>query len=341
MQPAMSDISTTADGVVENFTNSSQFSGLKEVIEFDVVRNVFYPCRDIALFFLVFSGNALVLLSILKTRNLQTCTNYMLASLSCADMLVSICSLLNFFKWIHRFNWLQLSVNYCIVAMFLYVVSLTSSMYHLIAISFDRFLSTRWPIKYRTCRTTSHTVVIVCVIWFLSVATAMPTIFVTNTTNCSFETFFRKAHVLMLGCIMLSADFIIVFVYGLIGCSKRRQRRRVAGMVAAVDETFQQRQENKSTKLLLKISLVFIVCWTPLGVSCIMLKYTTETFESWFYPIRAVFLFLAASNSFMNPIIYCWNSQTFRAAFKRLLCGRCTCSPRSTNIVTLTNGTSF
>jgi hypothetical protein len=67
----------------------------------------------------------------------------------------------------------------------------------------------------------------------------------------------------------------------------------------------------------------FFVCWLPFVVSLFFYlqkeigpaskpPVTIEVFQ--------LFFLLAASNSFMNPIIYTWMNKDFRSAFQEILC---------------------
>ncbi|RWS26759.1 hypothetical protein B4U80_07664 [Leptotrombidium deliense] len=86
-------------------------------------------------------------------------------------------------------------------------------------------------------------------------------------------------------------------------------------------ESIEAKRERKAAKILVIITVTFLICWIPFFFFAILLPLCGEYCN----PGNSVLIFvlwLGWVNSTLNPIIYTVFSPEFRAAFERILLGR-------------------
>ena len=89
--------------------------------------------------------------------------------------------------------------------------------------------------------------------------------------------------------------------------------------------TKSRNDKKKIVKMFALVILIFVVCWAPYHIYFIY-SYHNPDIQSYSYigHIYLSFYWLAMSNTCVNPIIYYWMNQRFRAYFNQVLC----CLPR-------------
>ena len=118
-------------------------------------------------------GNFLVILALVKYRNLRSVSNYLIGNLAVSDFLLSVTILpmsavdqcLGYWVFgeiLCKF-WLVADVLYC-----------TASIWNLCIIAFDRFTATLYPLWYREKRTVKQGIVYIIIVWVLSFAICVP-----------------------------------------------------------------------------------------------------------------------------------------------------------------------
>ncbi|CEF69831.1 Dopamine D2-like receptor [Strongyloides ratti] len=119
-------------------------------------------------------GNILVILAVLTTRTLQTPTNYLLMSLAFADLLVGIVLMpLNIYLSINQLRW-DLGPGYCQLYCILDVAVSTSSIIHLVLISFDRLVAATKPAEYKSIKHKNRIYRLIVLGWLFSIALSLP-----------------------------------------------------------------------------------------------------------------------------------------------------------------------
>ena len=97
-----------------------------------------------------------------------------------------------------------------------------------------------------------------------------------------------------------------------------------------------RRDKMKIVKMLALVVVIFMVCWAPYHIYFIYLYHNPDiTSYSYIGHIYLSFYWLAMSNTCVNPIIYYWMNQRFRAYFNQVLCcvPRCLTRSRGANTV--------
>lgn len=124
-------------------------------------------------------GNIFVLYILISQKSLHTSTNFIVLSLTLADFLLGIIilpfSMLQeyYSEWIFDDLW-------CKAWLALDVLFSTASIYNLLAISFDRYMAVRQPIKYKFISSNRMTKITISIVWIISASLAFPLIIYEN-----------------------------------------------------------------------------------------------------------------------------------------------------------------
>ncbi|XP_063589649.1 neuropeptide SIFamide receptor-like [Penaeus indicus] len=228
----------------------------------------------------------------------------------------------------------------CKAVTYLQGVSVSASINTLVAISVDRALAICYPMKCqitsRTCRS------IIVVIWAFSLTITLPwAIFFTlhpipdtdimvcteNWPDKQSEgLYFVLANLVM--CYLLPLT-VISICYILIWM--KVWRRKLPGERQDVGVAMMmQRCKIKVIKMLLVVVILFALSWLPLYVIFARLKLGSEpslTEERIIHVLAPFAQWLGASNSCINPMLYAFFNDKFRAGFKAILVSRACCSP--------------
>ncbi|NXI71678.1 PSYR protein, partial [Anseranas semipalmata] len=248
-----------------------------------------------------------------------------LFSLSLADLLYSaILPLWIDYAW-NGDNW-RLSAMLCQISAFLMYMNFYTSTAFLACISVDRYLALVHPLKLQHLRTRRFSLTVSIIVWLLegilnSVILMNKEVFSdpcnsTNHTLCydkyPLEQWQAQIHLFRICSGYLVPLIIIVFcyhkIYEVVRCNQ-----------ATVDE-----EKKKIKKLILNITITFIICFTPyhvvLFIRSIKEPYPTNPqFLQLLYKIYRITQALTSLNCIADPILYCFVSETARTDILNLL----------------------
>ena len=275
--------------------NCTGFIGSEELRVYGSVFGILIAAVTVA-------GNALVLLAVYRTPSLHNMTNYFLASLAVADCYVGITALPMFVVF--------LFVDYDtmrFITAALYMQSLAASMYSLCAVTIDRYIAVRWPLRYHSLVTFWR---MLCFVWVFSVlAAVMP------YTFGGYVSWFVSVLLVFLLPIAL-ITYCYAFMLREAYRQKKDESQRTAGEMAA-------RAENRKAAVTVAIVVgVFLLFTTPVIVAGIGnaignslgLCGHDNPFEKGSRWVSLV----SYSNSAINPFIYAARKTEFREAFKKI-----------------------
>ncbi|XP_070544008.1 prolactin-releasing peptide receptor-like [Ptychodera flava] len=274
-------------------------------------------------------GNIGVIMVLLLGRS-KTVLNRFLINLALADLTMAIFSMPFTFPTIMYGHWI-FSAGMCPTVIFLQHVSVFVSVYTLAVIGIDRYIAIIWPMKARV--TKNRVKLLIASVWLASVPLAsVPTAFAeAKPFRCTDDVVYICAEwwpstaaktaieicmFLIMYCLPLSA---LLFAYFRIG-RKLWGRKLHSNQDRQMDKMYSNDQK-KVIKMLIVVVLMFAVCWLPLHVFNVIVAFSPKTFGDQIeqYTLRKVnacFLWLAMSNSFMNPIIYTLFNDRFRVDIK-------------------------
>ncbi|CAM4603775.1 unnamed protein product [Leuciscus chuanchicus] len=120
------------------------------------------------------SGNILVIMAVNLERKLQNATNYFLMSLAVADMLLGLLVMpVAMVTIVYGYSW-PLPASLCPVWIYLDVLFSTASIMHLCAISLDRYVAIRNPIRHNRSNSRSRARAKITAVWTISAGISMP-----------------------------------------------------------------------------------------------------------------------------------------------------------------------
>ncbi|NXE72774.1 PSYR protein, partial [Cochlearius cochlearius] len=248
-----------------------------------------------------------------------------LFSLSLADLLYSLVLPLWIDYALDGDNW-RLSALLCQISAFLMYMNFYTSTALLACISVDRYLALVHPLKLQHLRTRRFSLMVSIIVWLLesilnSVILVNNEVFSdpcnsTNHTLCydkyPLELWQANMNLLRICSGYLVPLIVIVFCY-------HKIYQVVRSNQATVDE-----EKKKVRKLILNITVTFIVCFTPyhvvLLIRSIREPYTTDPqLLELMYKVYRITQALTSLNCIADPILYCFVSETARADILNLL----------------------
>ena len=230
-----------------------------------------------------------ILLCCQKTR--RTKYQNVIFSLSSADICTCLFSLLCFI-------YLNFGVTskgrpdhiIYVIAQELLWFSVSSSLLHVLAVSFDRLLAVRYPVKHRFWFTHKKNKRLIIVIWVLSFLLILPTMLVRLHKGKSY------IPQLVTSSLVLLTGLLIIFLYAYI-IRKTVSKECIfeiitlqSGKKEVISACSMREKRILMTTVLIVIS--FIVCSFPFAITYILTKSMNYT------------MLLLISNTILNPIIY-------------------------------------
>lgn len=264
-------------------------------------------------------GNLLIIVSIAKFRHLRSNMHILIGNLAISDLLIGVSIILqvisNFAK--------DLAVDkyFCLGQNAVFVMSLGTSSLNLLAISIERFVAVKYPLKHRLKFTRNTTKTLICVCWgYYTVVAWLPLMgwndFKGDVPICDTDLVWTKAYdVVIFGglLIILAVNGVLVgFVIKIISANSHSLRYIPSSSFRILNAMGNLRR----TKMMLIVFGVFGLCWAP---------YLIVSLEMVFYDkpeVRCARQWCTCTgivNSALNWIIYGLANRNFREAFQAVL----------------------
>ena len=249
-------------------------------------------------------GNVLVILTILKSPSLRGVPDLIISSLAFSDFTVCFIYLP---LWIYEYNHFtspatQQGSPFKITKSFFGHCSLIASVTNMFAVTVDRVIAIRFPFKYLGIMTANTAYIIIAIVWFISLAAGV----------LYAQKMFSK--IILIGyCIILMLCTISLYAY--IFVIAKRQENKVQAM--NVSTTRQLKTDKKAAKTIFIVVGVYALCWLPLLLLPAIVNPSKKPilFKKIFPWVQVVL----ASNSALNPYVYCMRSHKYRRQFGKLL----------------------
>ncbi|XP_077591402.1 galanin receptor 2b isoform X1 [Stigmatopora nigra] len=279
-------------------------------------------------------GNSLVLAVLLRSGQLgYNTTNLFILNLSVADFFFIIFCV-PFQATIYSLDGWVFGSFMCKAVHFFINLTMYASSFTLAAVSVDRYLAIRYPLRSRELRTPCNAVAAMVVIWGLSLVFAGPylsyyrLIHFANGTMC-IPGWDERQRKLLDTCTFLLGYVVPVLVVSL------SYTRTIKYLWTAVDPldgmTESKRAKRKVTKMILIVTVLFCICWLPYHVVILCYLYGDFPFNRTTYAFRLLSHCMAYANSCVNPIVYALVSKHFRKGFKKVF--SCLLSKKARNKV--------
>ena len=245
-------------------------------------------------------GNALVLVTILRTPSLRSPSVIFLCNLAVSDLLVGLVVEPAYIaeQIVRTVSALQEAVTAMGFA------GCGVSLWTMTAITVDRFLALHYHLQYPNLMTTSRAIYTIVTIWCINMLFTFSYIW-----SPSIYHYFVSPFVTI---ILLLVNLVcFIKIHRIV----RRHQLQIHVQQQAVDNLTDTnnnhiRQSTRSAKSIFIYFLVMILCYTPLFfVHIISAINISNSIILWTFPITAAFM-----NSSINPFLYCWRIPELRTA---------------------------
>ncbi|XP_042548986.1 galanin receptor type 3 [Dipodomys spectabilis] len=277
-------------------------------------------------------GNGLVLAVLLQQGSSAwqepgSTTDLFILNLAVADLCFILCCV-PFQAAIYTLDaWLFGAFVCKAVHLFIYLTMYASS-FTLAAVSVDRYLAVRHPLRSRALRTPRNARAAVGLVWLLAALFSAPYLSYYGTVRygalelCvpAWEDARRRAldvatfaagYLLPVAVVSLAYGRTLHFLWAAVG---------PAGAVAA---EARRRATGRAGRAMLAVAALYALCWGPHHALILCFWYGRFAFSPATYACRLASHCLAYANSCLNPLVYALASRHFRARFRRLWpCGR-------------------
>ncbi|KAL9894569.1 tachykinin-like receptor at 99D isoform 2-T2 [Glossina fuscipes fuscipes] len=323
------NLGDSVNKISSNFTNHNPADNISFILP--VWRQMLWSLLFASMVFIATSGNLIVVWIVLTTKRMRTVTNYFIVNLSVADAMVSCLNVT--FNYIYMLNndW-PFGELYCKISQFIAILTISASVFTLMAISIDRYVAIMKPFKRRRMSKRCN-LAIAAVIWIASaiISTPMLLFFTTShiftvdgvRTVCYPEWPDGTTNHSRLEYIYNILFMILTYFLPIISMTVTYSRVgfELWGSKAIGEYTPRQVENIKSkrriVKMMMVVVLIFAVCWLPFHAYFLLTScYPAITEAPFIQEIYLLIYWLAMSNSMYNPIIYCWMNSRFRFGFK-------------------------
>uniref|UniRef100_A0ABI0NNB9 G-protein coupled receptors family 1 profile domain-containing protein n=2 Tax=Bos taurus TaxID=9913 RepID=A0ABI0NNB9_BOVIN len=281
-------------------------------------------------------GNLLVMISILHFKQLHSPTNFLIASLACADFLLGVTvmpfSTVRSVESCWYFGESYCKFHTCFDGSFCY-----ASIYHLCFISLDRYIAITDPLVYPTRFTESVSGMCIAFSWLFSIiysfsllgtgANAARLEGLVSALTCvgGCQIAVNQSWVLVNFLLFFIRTLVMIVLYSKIFLIAKQQARKIESLnnkTGRCSDSFQDRvakRERKAARTLGVAVVAFLVSWLPYFLDAIIdafLGFITPTY------VYEILVWIAYYNSAMNPLIYAFFYPWFRKAIKLIVTGK-------------------
>ncbi|XP_062953697.1 trace amine-associated receptor 6-like [Cynocephalus volans] len=281
-------------------------------------------------------GNLLVIISILHFRQLHSPTNFLIASLACADFLVGVTvmpfSMVRTVESCWYFGESFCTFHTCFDTAFCY-----SSLFHLCFISVDRYIAVTDPLVYPTKFTVRVSGICISISWILPLVYSGAVFYtgayddgleeLSSALNCvgGCQTVVNQNWVLIDFLSFLIPTLVMIILYGNIFLVAKKQAKKIENTGCKTEsssESYKARvakRERKAAKTLGVTVTAFMISWLPYSIDSLIDAFMGFITPAYIYEICC---WCAYYNSAVNPLIYAVFYPWFRKAIKVIASGQ-------------------
>ena len=250
-------------------------------------------------------GNVLVILAVLKSPSLRGVSDFIISSLAFSDF--TVCSIYLPLS-IYRFNHftsqaMQQGSRLSITKSFFGHCSLIASVTNMFAVTVDRVIAIRFPFKYLGLMTNNTAYIIITIVWLISL-----------TAGVLYAQEMVSKNILLGYCIVLMLCTMSMYAY--IFVIAKRQENKVQAMNAST-ATRQLKTDKKAAKTIFIVIGIYALCWLPFLLLPAIVSPSKKPLL--FKNILPWVQVVLASNSALNPYVYCMRCYKYRRQFANVL----------------------
>ncbi|XP_035268297.1 G-protein coupled receptor 12 [Anguilla rostrata] len=268
---------------------------------------------------LIACENGLVVLVIWHNPALRAPMFLLIGSLALADLLAGLGLVLHFF-----FAYLLHSDPTQLLTVGLVVASFSASIFSLLAITIDRYLSLYYALTYNSERTLTFTYTMLVLLWGVSLCLGLLPVTGVNClgaeSTCSVVRPLTKNNVAVLSVSFLLLFGLMLQLYVQICKIVLHHAHQIALQHHFLTATPHYVTTRKGVSTLALILGTFAACWMPFTVYSLVGDYTYPPLYTYATLVPATY------NSIINPLIYAFRNQEIQRALWLVCCG---CVPAS------------
>ncbi|CAH1786704.1 unnamed protein product [Owenia fusiformis] len=282
-------------------------------------------------------GNGLVIYVILRNRPMKTVTNLYLVNMAFADMLF-LCLCLPFTALLYTLPSWPFGEVVCKMVNYMMMVTMSTSIFTLMAVGIDRYYAIMKPIRSRSFRNIENTTCLLVLIWVLSLVAMSPipklsrlVMFLQNGETRAFcaehweHISHRRAFSMSIFVIMFLLPMLIIAI-----CYFKMAKNLLTSVGPGVSiecniSAFRVlRSRRKIARMVFVVVILFVTCWMPLHVVHLWFDFgKVDHITSEFDIFKIVAHCMSYLGSVVNPFVYCFMSHNFRKCFKQAFkCGK-------------------
>ncbi|XP_043945978.1 melanocortin receptor 3 [Protopterus annectens] len=258
--------------------------------------------------------NILVILAIIKNKNLHSPMYFFLCSLAVADMLVSVSNALETIMMAVLNNgYLRIDDRFIRqmdnIFDSMICISLVASICNLLVIAIDRYITIFYALRYHSIMTAKKTFALILIIWISCITCGIIFIMYSEEKTvivCLITMFFTML-------VLMATLYVHMFMLA------RLHIKKIAAL--PVDGVLRQRTCMKGAVTITILLGVFIVCWAPFFLHLILIIACPKSPYCICYTSHFnTYLVLIMCNSVIDPLIYAFRSLEMRKTFKEIIC---------------------
>eukprot|EP00070_Physeter_catodon_P001969 XP_007104006.1 nociceptin receptor isoform X2 [Physeter catodon] len=268
-------------------------------------------------------GNCLVMYVILRHTKMKTATNIYIFNLALADALVLLTLpfqgtdvLLGFWPFGNALCKTVIAIDY---------YNMFTSTFTLTAMSVDRYVAICHPIRALDVRTSNKAQAVNVAIWALASVVGVPVAIMGSAQvedeeiECLVEIPAPQDYwgPVFAACIFLFSFVVPVLV---ISVCYSLMIRRLRGVRLLSGSREKDRNLRRITRLVLVVVAVFVGCWTPVQVFVLVQGLGVQPGSETAVAILRFCTALGYVNSCLNPVLYAFLDENFKACFRKFCC---------------------
>ncbi|KAK8785655.1 hypothetical protein V5799_007982 [Amblyomma americanum] len=177
-------------------SSTSVLSQENQTVDYDYrgdrAQGIVLPILFGVIFIVGLLGNGLVVLVVLRNRQMRSTINFFIMNLSVADLLfIVVC--VPFTAWDYMLNYWSFGDAWCRIHLYIFTVCAGASIYTLVLMSADRFLAVVYPLRSMPIRTPTNAFRRILLTWIIILVACVPVllshgmVIVNDLSFCTFR----------------------------------------------------------------------------------------------------------------------------------------------------------
>lgn len=294
----------------------------------DLVR-VFRVAPFAPIAFFAITGNPLVLAVVFRNKTMRKTINFFIANMALSDLIFTlvyiprvITILLFGYKWLLRD---LTGLIFCRMLPFLIEISIIVSVLTIVAITVDRFLAVKFPL--RAFVTTKICVFVIFAMWVIAISVEIPTLLATDFDEYQGETYCMVDFDLTFGTgsgmiyfkfvftVLYAIPFSITLVLNSAIIIAMSKRRIPGNDISGTSSRRREETNRKVVRMVLVVVSAFLLCWALYFIAMVLHQNGVRV------PCDILYLrlLLVHFNAALTPWFYAMFSENYRRGFADIL----------------------